>query len=537
MDIVIPSKWMPWATFSESDTRSWYTDSITAETLSGTSQQIVVPLTAEGGTNADLSSDFLAQIQSNGYGMMLVEASKTTASGTTSNLELHVISNSTHQDVAEVKFPMQLSGVEDMYRWINLRNIAGQAVTRPTDVSPPTNYPDSLTDGKMFVFVHGYNVSERQSRAWCAEVFKRLYQAGSKAMFTGVSWHGDASQIWSWVPMVGGDSPDYWQNVTNAFDTSLAIGSAVNTLPGTTKVIAAHSLGNMIVSYALQENWLDASAYFLLDAAVASEAYDTTLIDRTDMGNPEWTYLAGSEYYPTRLWASDWHTLFGPGDGRNALTWRGLFDNIGNAYNFYSSGEDVLDLTSSGQYNTTIATQQPEHAWVTQELAKGELLQLLGTFFGMESGQQGGWGFNPFYDDGDINPIPPPAATTGISNTQLTTDPFFLPFSDCVLTDPNRGSAEAQRFAVWTKTLAYAIPALSFATGRELVEGFGQAENFDLENLTNLDGAWPAVRLANPNDRLYPSNQGRWEHGDAIAVSYPFNYLLYQEWVSLGGLK
>jgi hypothetical protein len=516
MNMVIPSEWDPGIGLSESNTQCFFTSTNDAETLAspGVGIQIVVPLTAGSNQSADLPDSFLSEIQSNGYGMILIEGSKATVSGTTSNLELHVISKSSGQDVAKVTFPMQLSGVEKMYRWVNLRHVAGQTETRPTDTSEPTNYPDSLTNGKMFVFVHGYNVNEQQSRAWCAEAFKRLYQQGSNAMFTGVSWHGDYSQIPGVLL-----SPDYWANAVNAFNTSQALASAVNGLNGSSKTIAAHSLGNMVVSYAIQKRGMHVSSYFLLDAAVAMEAYDSSVIDRTDMENPAW------DGYATRLWASDWYELFGSSDGRSALTWRGLLNNIGNAFNFYSSGEDVLDNTTNGQYNSSLnpLSQTAEHAWITQELAKGTTLQLEGA----PINRQGGWGFELYYEHLDRTEFSP-AETTAITNAQLETIPFFLAFQDAALFDPNQGSAEAQKYSVWTSTISYGVPALSFATGRNPVNAFGQAQNFDLMNFEN---GWPQARLNDQDDK------NRWFHGDAKDIAYPFNYPLWKQWVQLGSLK
>jgi hypothetical protein len=139
---------------------------------------------------------------------------------------------------AEISLYVKSDGIEKMYRWVNLRHHANQSESRPTDLNQPANFPDAETNGKMFVFVHGYNVSENQSRAWFAEAFKRLYHSGSRSMFTGVSWHGDSSQI----PFVQ-VSPDYWENVTHAFETSEALANVVNGLPGSSKSLAAHSLG------------------------------------------------------------------------------------------------------------------------------------------------------------------------------------------------------------------------------------------------------------------------------------------------------
>ena len=78
-------------------------------------------------------------------------------------------------------------------------------------------------------------------------------------MFTGVSWHGDSSQI-----SVIGQALDYWENVTNASKSSAALASAVNSLPGSTKVSAAHSLGNMVVSSAIKDHGMGVSKHFFL---------------------------------------------------------------------------------------------------------------------------------------------------------------------------------------------------------------------------------------------------------------------------------
>jgi len=45
-------------------------------------------------------------------------------------------------------------------------------------------------------------------------------------------------------------------------------------LPGTQKFIMAHSLGNIVVSSAIQDFGMNIDAYFAIDAAVATEAYD-----------------------------------------------------------------------------------------------------------------------------------------------------------------------------------------------------------------------------------------------------------------------
>ena len=86
---------------------------------------------------------------------------------------------------------MSISSVESMYRWINSRHASGGAEARGTDTTEPSNYPDSLCNGKHFIFVHGFNATEQAARGWNAEVFKRMYWSGSHAMYTAVTWEGD----------------------------------------------------------------------------------------------------------------------------------------------------------------------------------------------------------------------------------------------------------------------------------------------------------------------------------------------------------
>src|SRR5690606_9238073 len=65
----------------------------------------------------------------------------------------------------------------------------------PTNTAQPVDYPDSLTNGKYFVFLHGFNVDADSARGWNAEVFKRLHVMGSKARFVGVQWNGSPPSI------------------------------------------------------------------------------------------------------------------------------------------------------------------------------------------------------------------------------------------------------------------------------------------------------------------------------------------------------
>jgi hypothetical protein len=175
-----------------------------------------------------LDTNWLANVQANGgLGVILMEGCTNTAKP----LNLEIWQNG--QIVQAMSCYISVSGVENMYRWVNLRGAVGGNVSKPTNISPPQNLPDAECDGKQFVFVHGYSVSETAAQGWGAEMFKRLYRADSHAMFTAVTWYGDDGvQIPDWVPFYGGARPDYYTNVANAFLTASNLALSISQLPG-----------------------------------------------------------------------------------------------------------------------------------------------------------------------------------------------------------------------------------------------------------------------------------------------------------------
>ena len=73
-------------------------------------------------------------------------------------------------------------------------------------------------------FIHGANVSEQDGRAWAAEVFKRLWQAGANMEFHPVAWESDI-----------GPSYNYQVNVSNAFVTASRLAPYINSIPDATR--------------------------------------------------------------------------------------------------------------------------------------------------------------------------------------------------------------------------------------------------------------------------------------------------------------
>ena len=337
-------------------------------------------VTLEGNT---LNTTFLDLIQADGNkGVILVEGIKATQQPLM--LEIwHRDQYGNKQLMGGVPLYLSIDGVEKMYRHKNLRDgadapigLAGDLTARDNDASLPTqpnepeNYPDSLSNGRWFVFVVGSNVGGQNSRGWESEVFKRMYWSGNKAKFVGVSWFGD--------PYTNSEGIfDYHMAVQNAFATAPWLASFVNNLSGN-KTIAGHSLGCGLIASAIADSGMNVNNACLMDAAFAQECLDGDADDNlTAMRPTAW------QDYPTNLWAAHWHELFT--DARSYLTWRDRFAGaIGKVYNFYSSTEDALgeydgevpgnsglSIVNSVEALIVSGTDFQNYVWVYQEKAKG----------------------------------------------------------------------------------------------------------------------------------------------------------------------
>jgi hypothetical protein len=165
-------------------------------------------------------------------------------------------------------------------------------------------------------------------------------------------------------------------------------------------------------------------------------------------------------------------------------------------------------------------------------MRKGTALwDLLGDIYWVDSHPEAGWALNTSWyvrPDGNPNgPLQPrlPRQTGSITDSDLCAKPFFRPFNDALLTDPQQGSSEAARPEIRAEVLGTGIPALSQPTGSNPLDIFGD-RNIDL---TLLQTGWPAER----------STSGwsfRWLHSDLKDVAYPFNHMLYDQLRIIGGL-
>ena len=488
-----------------------------------------------------LSQTFLSKAKTGGKGVLLIEAFKPTQSG----LKLVIRKKSGGGSAAEFSMPLNIQSVEKMYRHLNLLGAAGGSGGRPNEMGVPANYPDELCNTKNFVFVHGYNVNPNQARGWAAETFKRLWWSGSKARYVAVSWHGSESQVADSV------TADYHSNVENAFATAEAFKDALAALAGE-KMVAAHSLGNMLVGRALSDWNAPIDKYIAIDAAVAMESWDGGATKSNDMVHLDWDNPQTQGKYPERLWASEWHQLWPTGDARNKLTWRDRLGNLGNAqvFNFYSSGEEVLaahphdDPSGIMELIQSISLIWPNvpgwpkveliagrNAWAMQEKLKGRMHNDL-----VLGSHSGGWGFSSAYDttkDAQGNPVypltlPDPAQTASITDAQLRLEPFFRAktFVSTDL-DPALFGSDGSQYAQEHRNglLARVIPALTLPVGANAVPSLGSQSNFDMNQL--FKSGWPQSRVDDTD----------WRHSDMREIAYTYIHKMFDKIVTLGGLS
>ena len=429
------------------------------------------------------------------------------------------------------EFPVKISKVEDMFRSANMRGITGGRGGLTTNLEDPGNpYPDTLTNGDSFVFLHGYNVPAEAARGWHAEVFKRMHQMGSKARFIGISWHGDTGK-------------DYHAAVKNAFVASKQLKAWLQGAQNNGDItIAAHSLGNMLVSNAIEHEGLTPARYFMINAASPIEAYDPAQTTNSDGTNME-THMTESSWqnYNRKLYASNWHELFDSTDGRSKLKWKGIFATKvpAIAYNFYSTGEDVVKNARPNESvgNHTIEAIKSfnvtRYAWVAQEIAKGNSVMQLTLL----PNTHAGWRFNYTQHSrtsagAGYWKIPPfslksrmynPTEAALITEAQLKIKPFHWPYSYPKLYDPQLGSAEANIKEKRHKLLAAEIPTNSFAAAANEIEELVRKGNENFNMMTMKNGDWPR-------------NHGDWFHSDFRDVALSYVVAMYKKMITEGKL-
>jgi transglutaminase-like putative cysteine protease/pimeloyl-ACP methyl ester carboxylesterase len=395
---------------------------------------------------------------------------------------------------------------------------------------------DASCDNKYVVMLHGANVNGQDARGWHAELFKRLYWAGSKAHFVGISWYSNEGMGW-----------EYYPKVVHAFDTAAVLGPALGEVAGISAPVTliAHSLGNMVVSsyladhYKLQSptNRPNVVSYLMLNSAVAIEAflgdyeqYAENKLDETFGSEHDNNHMFHSDWvgYRKIFAASEWHQLFGTDDGRRYLTWRNRFAVLpsGIKYiSYYSKGEDVLASYAGTQPSPVEIADfnLGANSWVLQEKWKGRPLGLGGAGYM-------GWGFNlldPKYNpylQGHLGAAEANLLLT--DNEQLIPTPFFLNVATPGVADVLFSELLVEPAEIkldYNKLMASAIPALTTATG-----GWAGGD------LNNRFSVFDMNQLK--NDDLWPRDNKKWTHSDVKNVAFPFVYGVLDDLVKKGAL-
>ena len=461
-----------------------------------------IQITSDG---IPLDISFLSRIAANtNKGILMMEA----VDSSTAPLVLEIWQNGSK--IWETRLPLSLSGVENMYRKVNLRNMQN-----PGALTEPSNNPDSSSNGKNLVFLHGFSVDEQAARGWHAEMFKRLYWSGSKAMFHAVTWRGDDS---------GPIDPLYQGNVNNAFLTAPYLARYVNELSGD-KILLAHSLGNMVVSSAIQDYGMSVQKYLMLDAAVASESYDSSLFNAATNNNP--MLHAHWQGYEPRTWVANFHNLYSPPDMRAKLTWQGRFASVvSNAYNFYNSEDEVFEINPLSvnmmtgvefDFNIWLPSSKihglERYSWQKQEVFKGR--DYLGPS-PVGSTDWWGWGFHDSL-------LGSAGQANGLSTNELRESPVFGHHPDWYNVDSLTTNQVNQM-------LAMGLPAMSPSAG--------QATNLNVFATRGL-GRTDISTLKDP--AVWPRNEApylqRWLHSDCKDVAFLYTYKLFDELATKGVLK
>jgi len=502
-------------------------------------------ITAEG---VELSPEFLKKEGFSAGGVILVECRSAT------DKPLVLVVEKDGVVIAELSAALKICAVEEMYRHADLTGLAkeydGGSITppqppKPTNMGEPAGLPDAETIDKYFVFVHGFNIDGEEARGWNAEMFKRMYALGSKAKFIGVTWNGTPH---TYVPdLISEGYPDYHKAVFHAFMTGDGLAAALSLPAGADVTVAAHSLGNIVVSHAIQSGGFRPSRYYMINAVVPMEALDPSVLvdpdyvpdlhlglDEQDDRSQMARQMTESDWdvRNPRLFASNWHKLFAgdAGDARRNLKWAGLFEWLGrnpNVYNFYSEGEDVVQNPRS-RSSWVVADMvrnwdKNRGAWGHQEMIKGGA----GLGAAVMSRVQGGWSAN--LEAYSFNHAPSKAQAP---DSVLKINPYFNKFQEVALFSPDKqvASAMAAEPKVRYDLLARGIPALSYAAAANKIKVFTNDRNFDMEAVCREPGAWPTE--GHDGDR-----RGRWIHSDLKNVALPYVHPMFQKMITTGGLN
>jgi hypothetical protein len=493
-------------------------------------------VTPEG---VELSPAFLNGVRDLGWGVLLFEGRSPTVQPLVLELEQG------GELMATAQLPLRLSNVEEMFRQVDLTGVPVEYDGTPPPLpekAPPNRmgdpgeaWPDKLTNGNYFVFVHGYSVDSQQARGWQSEMFKRVHVLGSRTRFVGITWHGATG-----LHVMGGYL-DYHKSVFHALQTGDALKQALEFTAGAKVTVAAHSLGNGVVAQAIQFKEFRPEHFVMFNAALPIEAFSPSSVtaeEAESMVEEKWVG------FDPKLRAAEWNRLFTAPDERRNLTWTGRYADVLNRtdlHHFYSTGEDVLanNLDARSASVIELLVRQEGNvtlgSWKLQELVKGvETSRSLGGL--LLARGQAGWGFSSHWlvsssggHNYGVSPrvLTPDEAKNVFGKTEvLRIQPFFDRFLEPKLMSDNsvEASDTAKRPFVIYDLLARAIPSKSYAAAANAMAA-QVLDNFDMQAKGVVSG------------EAFPSGHKSWTHSDIKALALPLSFPVYDELISKGALR
>lgn len=124
---------------------------------------------------------------------------------------------------------------------------------------------------QYIVFVHGWNMNDKESQSSADTMFKRLWQRGYKGRFASMRW---PTLDDSFSTPVGEVPYTYNASEYRAWKCGESLKQFVNKLPaGYARNLVAHSMGNVVVGAALKKKMI-LTNYALLNGAVSAGCYD-----------------------------------------------------------------------------------------------------------------------------------------------------------------------------------------------------------------------------------------------------------------------
>ena len=446
---------------------------------------------------------------------------------------------------------IKIAPVEDFYRQWDAR--ASRARLSPE----PSALPDAQCPGPWVIFTHGFNVNARAGRAWGAEIFKRMYQAGSCGRFISFRWFGDQGSA-NYAAAV--------ECAPAAADRLVEQSQLLELLDSKRPwVLLGHSLGAYVSVLAGRERMtgLNVQSIVLIDAALPSEALDADAPSRrADYSTGEgvlqkqlmlplrgpWRTVA--PYTWPAVQASCWAELFPMDDLRSTCRWTGRVPSGAPVLNLYSRTEDVLmPPPADAAFWPTLLTVSDYGAWVYAETTKGRWTSELVN----SQHAQGGWALAQGATRRSQRLMESPLSARPLL---LRTEPLFAAFrlqgaltssatgprsqgSRAVMRRQNATTGWGARTTVpsaltWTvrdELLAHAIPARSCPAGSVPLTG---VINYRMDGVSMQDPLYEDFRpfpLGWPRGiesvEYLPAPTYVWRHSDWKNVAFPYVYPVF----------